>query len=173
MCVCICVCVCVRACACVRACVRVCVCVCACVRTCVRVCTCMRACMCAWVCVTLIWHWLAATFLPTHTHTHPSLPICVSAWSNMAHRSRSRTADSTDTKKSKGTPRRLTEKIAIMKRREHEQSEAFEQAMKSIFEVRRNVASSPGPTQPSVACPVWGEPGSKASRYVYTQSLLG
>jgi len=29
----------------------------------------------------------------------------------------------------------LTEKIAIMKRREHEQSEAFEKAMKSIFEV--------------------------------------
>ena len=53
----------------------------------------------------------------------------------MAHRSRSRTAESADAKKSKTTPRRLTEKIAIMKRREHEQSEAFEKAMKSIFEV--------------------------------------
>ena len=53
----------------------------------------------------------------------------------MAHRGRSRTADSAEAKKSKGTPRRLTEKIAIMKRREHEQSEAFELAMKSIFEV--------------------------------------
>ena len=55
----------------------------------------------------------------------------------MAHRSRSKTADSTESKKTKGTPRRLTEKIAIMRRKEHEQSEAFEQAMKSIFEVRR------------------------------------
>ena len=53
----------------------------------------------------------------------------------MAHRVRSRTADSAEAKKTKGTPRRLTEKIAIMKRREHEQSEAFEKAMKSIFEV--------------------------------------
>ena len=53
----------------------------------------------------------------------------------MSHRARSRTADSAESKKAKGTPRRLTEKIAIMKRREHEQSEAFEKAMKSIFEV--------------------------------------
>ena len=54
----------------------------------------------------------------------------------MAHRSRSKTADSAESKKTKGQPRRLTEKIAIMRRKEHEQSEAFEQAMKSIFEVR-------------------------------------
>lgn len=47
----------------------------------------------------------------------------------MSHRSRSRTAD--DSKK----PRRLTEKIAIMKKREHEQLEAFEHAMQSIHEV--------------------------------------
>ncbi len=53
----------------------------------------------------------------------------------MAHRSRSKTADSAESKKTKGQPRRLTEKIAIMRRKEHEQSEAFEQAMKSIFEV--------------------------------------
>lgn len=53
----------------------------------------------------------------------------------MAHRSRSKTADSAESKKTKGTPRRLTEKIAIMRRKEHEQSEAFEQAMRSIFEV--------------------------------------
>ena len=53
----------------------------------------------------------------------------------MAHRVRSRTADSAESKKTKGTPRRLTEKIAIMKRREHEQSAAFKKAMKSIFEV--------------------------------------
>ena len=54
----------------------------------------------------------------------------------MAHRGRSKTVDSVDSKKSKGaTPRRLTEKIAIIKKREHEQSEAFEQAMQSIFEV--------------------------------------
>ncbi len=49
----------------------------------------------------------------------------------MSHRARSRTVDSADGKK----PRRLTEKIAIMKKREHEQSEAFEHAMKSIYEV--------------------------------------
>lgn len=49
----------------------------------------------------------------------------------MSHRSRSRTAESTDGKK----PRRLTEKIAIMKKREHEQLEAFEHAMQSIHEV--------------------------------------
>ena len=53
----------------------------------------------------------------------------------MAHRVRSRTADSAENKKTKGTPRRLTEKIAIMRRREHEQSAAFQKAMKSIFEV--------------------------------------
>ena len=53
----------------------------------------------------------------------------------MAHRVRSRTADSAESKKTKGTPRRLTEKIAIMKRREHEQSAAFKKAMKSILEV--------------------------------------
>jgi len=49
----------------------------------------------------------------------------------MSHRARSRTVDSADGKK----PRRLQEKIAIMKKREHEQSEAFEHAMKSIQEV--------------------------------------
>ena len=70
-----------------------------------------------------------------HTPTFTLLPACRRDWSDMAHRSRSRTAESADAKKSKGTPRRLTEKIAIMKRREHEQSEAFEKAMKSIFEV--------------------------------------
>ena len=47
------------------------------------------------------------------------------------HRVRSHSAD---TKKAR-EPRRLTEKIAIMKRKEHEQSEAFEKAMKSIMEV--------------------------------------
>ena len=47
----------------------------------------------------------------------------------MSHRTRSKTAD--DGKK----PRRLTEKIAIMKKREHEQLEAFEHAMQSIHEV--------------------------------------
>ena len=59
----------------------------------------------------------------------------------MAHRGRSKTAESNDAKKSRGTPRRLTEKIANMKKREHEQSEAFEQAMKSIFEVRERIVS--------------------------------
>ena len=49
----------------------------------------------------------------------------------MSHRTRSRTADSADAKK----PRRLTEKIAIMKKREHQQLEDFEDAMKSIYEV--------------------------------------
>ncbi len=53
----------------------------------------------------------------------------------MAHRVRSKTDSSADPKRSKATPRRLTEKIAIMKKREHEQSEAFAQAMKSILEV--------------------------------------
>ena len=53
----------------------------------------------------------------------------------MAHRARSRTAESAESKKTKGQPRRLMEKIAIMKRREHEQSAAFQKAMKSIFEV--------------------------------------
>ena len=48
-----------------------------------------------------------------------------------SHRVRSHSAD---TKKAR-EPRRLTEKIAIMKRKEHEQSEAFEKAMKSIMEV--------------------------------------
>ena len=145
MCVCAFVCVCVRACVYVRVCACVCVCVCVCVRVCVRVCmrVCVCACACMHMCVCVCVHacvrvcdfnlTLTGSYFLTHTHT--SLPACVSAWSNMAHRSRSRTADSTDTKKSKGTPRRLTEKIAIMKRREHEQSEAFEQAMKSIFEV--------------------------------------
>ena len=58
-----------------------------------------------------------------------------SGLSTMAHRVRSRTAESAESKKTKGTPRRLTEKIAIMRRREHEQSEAFQKAMRSIFEV--------------------------------------
>ena len=56
----------------------------------------------------------------------------------MAHRVRSRTAESAENKKTKVTPRRLTEKIAIMRRREHEQSEAFQKAMKSIFEACTN-----------------------------------
>lgn len=47
------------------------------------------------------------------------------------HRARSKTADSTDAKK----PRRLMEKIAIMKKREHEQMEEFQHAMQSIHEV--------------------------------------
>ncbi|CAI8058472.1 hypothetical protein GBAR_LOCUS31800 [Geodia barretti] len=55
----------------------------------------------------------------------------------MAHRVRSRTAESAENKKTKVTPRRLTEKIAIMRRREHEQSEAFQKAMKSIFEMQQ------------------------------------
>jgi hypothetical protein len=55
----------------------------------------------------------------------------------MAHRARSRTAESAENKKTKVTPRRLTEKIAIMRRREHEQSEAFQKAMKSIFEMQQ------------------------------------
>ena len=49
-------------------------------------------------------------------------------------RARSKTVDSTEVKKS-GLPRRLTEKIALMKEKEQAQSEAFEQAMQSIFEV--------------------------------------
>ena len=60
---------------------------------------------------------------------------CYLLTSEMAHRGRSKTADSAESKKTKGQPRRLTEKIAIMRKKEHEQSEAFEQAMKSIFEV--------------------------------------
>ena len=50
-----------------------------------------------------------------------------------AYRGRSQSLESRKSKE----PRRLTEKIAIMKRKEHEQSEAFEQAMRSIFEVPR------------------------------------
>ena len=53
----------------------------------------------------------------------------------MSHRSRSKTVDSAEGKK----PRRLTEKIAIMKKREHEQLEAFEHAMQSIHEVSTKV----------------------------------
>lgn len=49
----------------------------------------------------------------------------------MSHRTRSKTADSADGKK----PRRLMEKIAIMKKREHEQLEEFQHAMQSIHEV--------------------------------------
>ena len=56
----------------------------------------------------------------------------------MAHRVRSKTVDLVDAKRTNkaATPRRLTEKIAIIKKREHEQSAEFEQAMQSIFEVR-------------------------------------
>lgn len=52
-------------------------------------------------------------------------------------RARSKTADSTEVRRVKGSglPRRLNEKIALMKEKEQVQSEAFEQAMKSIFEV--------------------------------------
>lgn len=50
-------------------------------------------------------------------------------------RVRSKTVDSAEVKK-KGLPRRLNEKIALMKEKEQAQSEAFEQAMKSILEVR-------------------------------------
>ena len=55
----------------------------------------------------------------------------------MSHRVRSKTVDSADTKRGgKGAaPRRITEKIAIIKKREHQQSAEFEQAMQSIFEV--------------------------------------
>lgn len=49
-------------------------------------------------------------------------------------RARSKTVDSAEVKK-KGIPRRLNEKIALIKEKEQAQSEAFEQAMKSIFEV--------------------------------------
>ena len=53
-------------------------------------------------------------------------------------RARSKTADSTEVRRVRGgsgLPRRLNEKIALMKEKEQVQSEAFEQAMKSIFEV--------------------------------------
>ena len=53
----------------------------------------------------------------------------------MSHRTRSKTADSTDAKK----PRRLMEKIAIMKKREHEQLEEFQHAMQSIHEVSESI----------------------------------
>ncbi len=55
----------------------------------------------------------------------------------MSHRVRSKTVDSADSKRNKGAaPRRITERIAIIKMREHEQAAEFEQAMQSIFEVR-------------------------------------
>ena len=52
-------------------------------------------------------------------------------------RARSKTVDSTEVRRVKGSglPRRLNEKIALMKEKEQVQSEAFEQAMKSLFEV--------------------------------------
>ena len=50
-------------------------------------------------------------------------------------RARSKTVDVVEVKKS-GLPRRLNEKIALMKKNEQAQSQAFEQAMQSIFEVR-------------------------------------
>ena len=49
-------------------------------------------------------------------------------------RARSKTVDSAEVKK-KGIPRRLNEKIALIKEKEQAQSEAFEQAMRSILEV--------------------------------------
>ena len=51
-------------------------------------------------------------------------------------RARSKTVDSAEVKK-KGIPRRLNEKIALIKEKEQAQSEAFEQAMRSILEVGR------------------------------------
>ena len=66
------------------------------------------------------------------TQNAPLLPTPLITLHRMSsHRVRSHSAD---TKKAR-EPRRLTEKIAIMKRKEHEQSEAFEKAMKSIMEV--------------------------------------
>ena len=57
-------------------------------------------------------------------------------------RARSRTADSTEVKKSKsGLPRRLNEKIALIKEKEQAQSKQFEQAMMSIFEVYKGLNS--------------------------------
>ncbi len=49
-------------------------------------------------------------------------------------RARSKTVDTAEVKKN-GLPRRLNEKIALMKKKELAQSQAFEQAMQSIFEV--------------------------------------
>lgn len=49
-------------------------------------------------------------------------------------RARSKTVDTVEVKKN-GIPRRLNEKIALMKKKEQAQSQAFEQAMQSIFEV--------------------------------------
>eukprot|EP00731_Ephydatia_muelleri_P016391 Em0009g815a len=62
------------------------------------------------------------------------------------HRVRSHSAD---TKKAR-EPRRLTEKIAIMKRKEHEQSEAFEKAMKSIMEMQMARVHGGGGSMPSL-----------------------
>ena len=50
-------------------------------------------------------------------------------------RARSKTVDTAEVKKN-GLPRRLNEKIALMKKKELAQSQAFEQAMQSIFEVK-------------------------------------
>lgn len=63
-----------------------------------------------------------------------------------SHRVRSHSAD---TKKAR-EPRRLTEKIAIMKRKEHEQSEAFEKAMKSIMEMQMARVHGGGGSMPSL-----------------------
>ncbi len=51
-------------------------------------------------------------------------------------RARSKTADPSDVRKKNALPRRLNEKIALMKKKERVESQAFEQAMQSIFEVR-------------------------------------
>ena len=92
----------------------------------------LKTCIQKVVCIRLFHY-----FKHTHLFSLISLVIVLvsTAAVSMAHRMRSRTADSAENKKTKGTPRRLTEKIAIMRRREHEQSAAFQKAMKSIFEV--------------------------------------
>lgn len=64
-------------------------------------------------------------------------------------RARSKTVDSTEVKKS-GLPRRLTEKIALMKEKEQAQSEAFEQAMQSIFEMQQARLHGGGGSMPSL-----------------------
>ncbi|XP_064390487.1 CREB-regulated transcription coactivator 1-like isoform X2 [Halichondria panicea] len=70
----------------------------------------------------------------------------------MSHRVRSKTVDSADTKRGgKGAaPRRITEKIAIIKKREHQQSAEFEQAMQSIFEMQQARIHPGGGSMPSL-----------------------
>jgi hypothetical protein len=64
-------------------------------------------------------------------------------------RARSKTVDSAEGKK-KGLPWRLNEKIALMKEKEQEQSQAFEQAMQSIFEMQQARIHPGGGSMPSL-----------------------